>query len=180
MYCDKIWLLQSNIGNKCFWVHHFYLFIFISYSVFCRASSCPAWRPHTSSCSWGLGSPARSKVTPTLPSPSPSPFPTRAKMATSGALRISLQVLLPVITLLLSLLLTGSNASKYQDLLNFGAFNRFITHICKLIKKWSNHKKGGREGHYISFGEPFFFTLSTSKMLLLHFATAHLYLKIAC
>lgn len=117
---------------------------------------------------------------PTLPSPSPSPFPTRAKMATSGALRISLQVLLPVITLLLSLLLTGSNASKYQDLLNFGAFNRFITHICKLIKKWSNHKKGGREGHYISFGEPFFFTLSTSKMLLLHFATAHLYLKIAC
>ncbi|XP_019201420.1 receptor-type tyrosine-protein phosphatase S isoform X13 [Oreochromis niloticus] len=32
-------------------------------------------------------------------------------MATSGALRISLQVLLPVITLLLSLLLTGSNAT---------------------------------------------------------------------
>lgn len=81
---------------------------------------------------------------PTLPLP--LPFPTRAKMATSGALRISMQVLLPVITLLLSLLLTGSNASKYQETDNFSILvpltgSSLIS--ANLLKSGVITKKGG-------------------------------------
>lgn len=175
--CYKVIQVTSVLGFITF--IYSYLFPLLC---FCRASSCPAWRPHTSSCSWGLGSSARSKVTPTLPSPSPSPFPTRAKMATSGALRISLQVLLPVITLLLSLLLTGSNASKYQETDNFSISVPLTGSSLtseNLLKRGVITKKG-EEGTLYKLWWTFFFTLSTSKMLLLHFATAHLHLKIAC
>ncbi|KAA8589471.1 hypothetical protein FQN60_012836 [Etheostoma spectabile] len=57
----------------------------------------------------GLGSPARSKISP-IPTPPCPPFPPRAKMATSGAPRLSLPILLPATSLLLSLLLTASHA----------------------------------------------------------------------
>ncbi|KAK5608393.1 hypothetical protein CRENBAI_026443, partial [Crenichthys baileyi] len=58
----------------------------------------------------GLGSLARSSVRPTLPPGALFPTVATAKMATSGAYRLSLPLLLHVTTLLLSLLLTCSQA----------------------------------------------------------------------
>jgi len=79
--------------------------------LFSRVPSHPARRPRASLCSRGLGSPARSSYNPTLP-----PLPAAAKMATNGTPRLSMPLLLPVTSLLLSLLLTCSNAlCKYQD-----------------------------------------------------------------
>lgn len=105
---------SGSCRNRIRWLKWIHLSFCLS---FCRVPSRPAWRPQPSLRGRGLGSPARSRISPTPPLPAPYPFPTGAKMATGGAPRLSLPLLLPVTTLLLSLLLTSSHAlCKYQHI----------------------------------------------------------------
>lgn len=110
-----IWVCENQYnGQQKHIVHevpnkHFFFCLFLqSAKPFCVKT--PTFPPQSG--------PRRSSQVKDQPHPTPPcpPFPTGAKMATIGAPRLSLPLLLPVTSLLLSLLLTGSHAlCKYQD-----------------------------------------------------------------